>query len=152
MRDAKSFGVEFRFNLSAERLVSENGYVTGVTGREDDGTPFKATAKIVIDATGSSSVLRKFLPIESYIEKEIDMDDIEATGRYILDFDQGKEDETFFTPDYCLIHLDQFIAPGGLRLGVPEGEEQGQHRPGRLKVRPQRAATRSSSSTTTCRA
>ena len=60
--DAKSFDVEFKFNTSADRLVAENGYVTGVTGRAEDGTPFKATAKIVIDATGSSSVLRKFLP------------------------------------------------------------------------------------------
>ncbi|MDA4134398.1 MAG: NAD(P)/FAD-dependent oxidoreductase [Thaumarchaeota archaeon] len=124
VRDAKSFDVEFKFNLSADRLVAENGYVTGVTGREDDGTPFKATAKIVIDATGSSSVLRKFLPIESYIEKEIDMDDIEATGRYILDFERGKEDETFFTPDYCLIHLDQFIAPAGYAWVFPKGKNR----------------------------
>jgi digeranylgeranylglycerophospholipid reductase len=122
VRDAKSFDVEFKFNLSAERLLSENGYVTGVTGRADDGTPFRATAKIVVDATGSSSVLRKFLPIEGYIEKEIDMDDIEATGRYILDFEQGKQDETFFTPDYCLIHLDQFIAPAGYAWVFPKGK------------------------------
>ena len=107
--DAKGFDVEIKFNTSADRLLSENGYVTGVTGRTEDGGAFKATAKVVIDATGSSSVLRKFLPIESNIEKEIDMDDIEATGRYIVDFDQGKEDETYFTPDYCLIHLDQFL-------------------------------------------
>ncbi len=122
--DARSFGVEFKFNLSADRLTSENGYVNGVTGRFDDGTPFKATAKIVVDATGSSSVLRKFLPIESYIEREIDMDDIEATGRYILDFDQGKEDETYFTPDYCLIHLDQFIAPAGYAWVFPKAKNR----------------------------
>jgi flavin-dependent dehydrogenase len=124
VRDARSFDVEFKFNLSADRLTSENGYVNGVTGRYDDGTPFKATAKVVVDATGSSSVLRKFLPIESHIEREIDMDDIEATGRYILDFDQGKEDETYFTPDYCLIHLDQFIAPAGYAWVFPKAKNR----------------------------
>ncbi len=122
VKDALEFGVEFKFNLSAERVTSENGYVTGVTGRYDDGKPFKASANIVIDATGSSSVLRKFLPIESYIEREIDMDDIEVTGRYILDFEEGKRDETFFTPDYCLIHLDQFIAPSGYAWIFPKGK------------------------------
>lgn len=122
--DAKGFGVEFKFNVSADRLTSENGYITGVTGRDADGGAFRATAKIVIDATGSSSVLRKFLPIQSNIEKEIDMDDIEATGRYIMDFDQGKEDETYFTPDYCLIHLDQFIAPAGYAWVFPKGKNR----------------------------
>jgi len=124
VKDAKGFGVEFKFNLSADRLLSENGFVTGITGRDGDGAAFKATAKVVIDATGSSSVLRKFLPIESNIEKEIDMDDIEATGRYILDFDQGKVDDTYFTPDYCLIHLDQFIAPAGYAWVFPKGKNR----------------------------
>ena len=105
----------------------------------------------MIDATGSSSVLRKFLPIESNIEKEIDMDDIEATGRYIIDFDQGKEDETYFTPDYCLIHLDQFIAPAGYAWVFPKGKNRvniglGVSKSGLT------AGTRGSSSTTTCRA
>ena len=53
------------------------------------------------------------------------MDDIEATGRYILDFDQGKvQDETYFTPDYCLIHLDQFIAPAGYAWVFPKGKSR----------------------------
>ncbi len=122
VRDAKSFGVEFWFNTSAERLTAENGYITGVTGRKEDGTAFRVTSKMVVDATGSSSVLRKFLPIESKIEKDLDMDDIEATGRYILDFDQGIPDETYFTPDYCLIHLDQYIAPAGYAWVFPKGK------------------------------
>jgi digeranylgeranylglycerophospholipid reductase len=120
--DAKKFGTEFWFGATAERLVAENGYVTGVTGRKSDGTAFKATAKIIVDSTGSSSVLRRFLPIESHIEKEIDMDDVVVTGRYILDFDPAKEDATYFSPDYCIIHLDQFIAPAGYAWVFPKGK------------------------------
>lgn len=113
VKDAKKFGAEFMYGATAERLLSENGFITGVTGRKADGTPFKVTARIVVDASGSSSTLRRFMPMESHIEKEIDMDDVVVTGRYIIDFDPAKSDQTFFDPDYCIIHLDQYLAPAG---------------------------------------
>ncbi len=122
--DAEKLGVEFMWEAVAERLVADAGFITGVTGRRADGSSFKISAKLVVDATGSSSVLRRFLPIESKIEREIDMDDIEATGRYILDFDPGTPDESYFTPDYCLIHLDQYIAPAGYGWVFPKGESR----------------------------
>ncbi len=111
--DAKKFGTEFMFGATAERLLSEEGRITGVTGRRSDGTAFSVTGKIVIDATGSSSTLRRFMPIPSLIEKEIDPDDVVGTGRYILDFEPAVEDKVFFDSDYCIIHLDQFMAPAG---------------------------------------
>jgi digeranylgeranylglycerophospholipid reductase len=124
VRDARKFGVELMFGTTAERLVAEDGYVRGVTGRRSDGSPFKATARMVVDATGSSSVLRRFLPIDSKIEKEIDMDDVVGTGRYILEFDSAEQDETYFSPDYCIIHLDQFIAPAGYAWVFPKGQNK----------------------------
>ncbi|MDV3278576.1 MAG: hypothetical protein LYZ69_08980 [Nitrososphaerales archaeon] len=113
VNDAKKFGTEFMFGATAERLLSENGYIIGVSGRKADGSTFSVTAKVVIDATGSSSVLRRFLPIPSMIEKEIDGDDVVGTGRYILDFDPAADEPSYFSPDYCIIHLDQFRAPAG---------------------------------------
>jgi len=121
VRDAKKLWIEFEWSVTAERLIANDGYVAGVIGRRGDGTPLRATAKVVIDATGSSSVLRRFLPVESFIEREIDMDDLESTGRYILEFDHGLEDETYFTPEYCLIHLDQYLAPSGYSWVFPKG-------------------------------
>lgn len=122
--DAKKWGTQFMYGATAERLLSEDGWVTGVTGRKSDGSTFGVTAKVVIDATGSSSTLRRFLPIPSMIEKEIDPDDVVGTGRYILDFDQGKEDPTFFDPRYCIIHLDQFMAPAGYAWVFPKGKSK----------------------------
>lgn len=122
--DAKGFGVEFKFGTTAEKLIAEDGYIRGISGRDSDGKPFKATAKMVIDSSGSSSVLRKFNPIDSYIEREIDIEDMEATGRYLMEFDQGVQDETYFTPDYCLIHLDQVIAPAGYAWVFPKGKNK----------------------------
>jgi digeranylgeranylglycerophospholipid reductase len=124
VKDAKGFGVEFKFGATAERLIAQDGYIRGVEGRDKDGNPFKISAKMVVDASGSSSVLRKFNPIDSYIEREIDMDDMEATGRYLLEFDQAVEDETYFTPEYCIIHLDQDIAPAGYAWVFPKGNKK----------------------------
>jgi digeranylgeranylglycerophospholipid reductase len=124
VKDAKGFGAEFKFGVTAERLIADDRYIRGVEGRDKDGNPFKATAKMVIDATGSSSVLRKFNPIDSYIEREIEMDDMEATGRYLLEFDKGVEDETYFTSEYCIIHLDQDIAPAGYAWVFPKGKNK----------------------------
>ncbi len=124
VQDAKKLGVEFMFNATAERLHSEDGYVTGVSGRRSDGSTFTVTAKLVIDATGASSVLRRFLPIPSMIEKEIDGDDVVGTGRYILEFEPAMDLREYFDPDYCIIHLDQFIAPAGYAWTFPKGKNK----------------------------
>ncbi len=124
VNDARKFGTEFMFGATAEKLLSEDGYITGVAGRRADSSPFSLTAKIVVDATGSSSILRRFLPIPSMIEKEIDPDDVVGTGRYILEFDQAIEDKAFFAPEYCIIHLDQFIAPAGYAWVFPKGKNK----------------------------
>ena len=120
--DAKKFGTQFMYGATAERLLADGNRISGISGRRSDGSAFKVTGKIVIDATGSSSTLRRFLPIPSMIEKEIDPDDVVGTGRYILDFDPAKEDATFFDPAYCIIHLDQFIAPAGYAWVFPKGK------------------------------
>lgn len=120
--DAKKHGTEFMYGATAERLLSEDGRITGITGRKSDGSAFSVTAKMVVDATGSSSTLRRFMPIPSMIEKEIDPDDVVGTGRYILDFDPGVENPEFFSPGYCIIHLDQFMAPSGYAWSFPKGK------------------------------
>jgi digeranylgeranylglycerophospholipid reductase len=124
--DAEKLGVEFQFDTYAEALLNEDGYITGVSCRSaKDNSKFKRTAKLVVDATGSASRLRTSLPITSYIEKEIDKDnDMESTGRYILQFELANMDETFFHPDYCIIHLDQQIAPGGYAWVFPKGQNK----------------------------
>jgi flavin-dependent dehydrogenase len=78
----------------------------------------------VVDCTGVTSVLRTNLPINSHIQKKINRDDLEATGRYIYNFENQAEDNTFFDPDYCLIHLDQNIAPGGYAWVFPKGKSK----------------------------
>ncbi len=126
LKDAEQLGVEFQFEASAEALLVEDDFITGIHCRSSkDNSTFKKTAKLVVDATGSASRLRTSLPIKSYIEKEIDKEnDMESTGRYILTFEAGGKDSTFFDPDFCIIHLDQEIAPGGYAWVFPKGDDK----------------------------
>jgi len=126
LSDAEKMGVEFQFEAYADALLVEDGSIRGIHCRSSkDNSTFMKTAKLVVDATGSASRLRTSLPIKSYIEKEIDKDnDLESTGRYILKFQVGERDSTFFDPEYCIIHLDQEIAPGGYAWVFPKGQDK----------------------------
>ena len=125
MLEAEKRGVEFRFNTAVTGLLSEDGRVVGVIGRDvTNNVRFNARAKLVVDATGAASRLRANLPIKAKIEREIDKDDLEATGRYICTFKPKKEDKTYFDPDHCLIHLDQDLAPGGYCWTFPKGVDK----------------------------
>ncbi|MGI8831212.1 MAG: NAD(P)/FAD-dependent oxidoreductase [Nitrososphaeraceae archaeon] len=125
LRDAQKLGVEIQGNIALRSLLVENGTVVGVAGQDLlTNTAFKKTCKLVIDATGVTSVLRTNLSLKSFIQKKIDRVDLEATGRYIYSFDRATEDRTHFDPDYCIIHLDQKIAPGGYAWVFPKGENK----------------------------
>lgn len=124
LNDAKKLGIEFVNNILLKNVVHENGHVNGVEGIDKEGRPFRRTSRVVIDSTGQASILRVNLPIKSNIQKTIDRSDLETTGRYIMEFEHGKDDRTFFDKDYCLIHLDNIIAPGGYAWVFPKGENK----------------------------
>jgi digeranylgeranylglycerophospholipid reductase len=125
MKDALKAGVEVRDQVILRSLIIENNNVIGVEGEDKlNKSLFKKTAKIVVDCTGVTSVLRNNLTIKSYIQRRIDRDDLEATGRYIYNFNIADQDDTFFNPDYCIIHLDQKLAPGGYGWVFPKGKDK----------------------------
>lgn len=125
LNDALNVGIEIKYNLALRNVLTDNNNVIGVEGEDlETKSPFKKTCKIVVDCTGVTSVLRTNLPINSHIQKKINRDDLEATGRYIYNFQNEVEDNTFFDPDYCLIHLDQNIAPGGYAWVFPKGKSK----------------------------
>jgi len=125
LNDALNAGIEIKYNLALRNVLTDNGNVIGVEGEDlETKSSFKKTSKIVVDCTGVTSVLRTNLPINSHIQKKINRDDLEATGRYIYNFQNEVEDNTFFDPDYCLIHLDQNIAPGGYAWVFPKGKSK----------------------------
>lgn len=66
-------------------------------------------------------MLRNGLKNSAKVEKRIDRRDLESTGRYIMHFEPGQKELSEFDPDYCIIHLDQDIAPGGYGWVFPKG-------------------------------
>lgn len=125
LADSKKMGINIQYSVALRNLIYENGTVIGVEGTDlKTNAPFRKTAKIVIDATGVTSMLRNGLSIGTKIERKIDRDDLESTGRHIMKFDKGVPDKKEFDPDYCIIHLDQDIAPGGYGWVFPKGENK----------------------------
>lgn len=122
---AQKMGVKFNFEINLTGLLYDGNQVTGVQGIDNKTKqPYKKTGKIVIDATGITSMLRNQIQNTTKIERKIDRRDIESTGRHIMYFDKGEQDLSEFDPDYCIIHLDQDIAPGGYGWVFPKGEDK----------------------------
>ncbi|MHA7733973.1 NAD(P)/FAD-dependent oxidoreductase [Nitrosopumilus sp. S6] len=121
----QKMGIEFAFEKNLSGLIYDGQQVVGVQGTDSKtNEPFKKTAKIVIDATGVASMLRSGLKNSTKVEKRIDRRDLESTGRYIMYFEPGQKNLTDFDPDYCIIHLDQDIAPGGYGWVFPKGDNK----------------------------
>ena len=121
----KKMGIDFEYEINLTGLIYEGQQAVGVQGIDNKtNQPYKKTSKIVIDATGVASVLRNGLKNSAKVERRIDRRDLESTGRYIMYFEQGKKDLSEFDPDYCIIHLDQDIAPGGYGWVFPKGEDK----------------------------
>lgn len=122
---SKKMGIDFVFEKNLTSLIYDGNQVVGVQGLDmKTKEPFKKTSKVVIDATGMTSMLRNQIKNTTKMEKIVDRRDVESTGRHIMYFDQGKEDLTEFDPDYCIIHLDQDIAPGGYGWVFPKGKDK----------------------------
>jgi len=118
-------GVNFDFEINLTGLVYDGNQVTGVQGVDNKTRgPYKKTGKLVIDATGVTSMLRNQIHNTTKVERKVDRRDVESTGRHIMYFDKGEEDLSEFDPDYCIIHLDQDIAPGGYGWVFPKGENK----------------------------
>jgi flavin-dependent dehydrogenase len=118
-------GVNFDFEINLTSLIYDGNQITGVQGvNNKTKQPYKKTGKLVIDATGVTSMLRNQIQNTTKIERKVDRRDVESTGRHIMYFDKGEQDLSEFDPDYCIIHLDQDIAPGGYGWVFPKGENK----------------------------
>ena len=120
---ALGMGVEFDFEINLTGMTYDGQQVTGVQGIDNKTRqPYKKTGKVVVDCTGVTSMLRNQLQNSTKVERRIDRRDLESTGRYIMYFDPEQKDLSDFDSDYCIIHLDQDIAPGGYGWVFPKGQ------------------------------
>ena len=121
----KKAGVEFEFEINLTGLIYDGTQVVGIEGIDNKTKqPYKKTCRIVVDTTGVTSVLRNGLKNSTKVEKRIDRRDLESTGREIMYFEPGEQNLHEFDPDYCIIHLDQDIAPGGYGWVFPKADNK----------------------------
>ena len=113
-------GAEFRGKFSVEGPLIEDNKVVGVFGKNEKGEEEKIRAKITIDSLGIASLLRRKLPENQYIDKEIDYEDLELTGRFIYKTDGSFGDQRYYDKKNALIHLNQQMAPGGYGWVFPK--------------------------------
>lgn len=109
LKEAEDSGA---FLLDSTIVISpiiENDYIIGVLIKDSKtGKETKLFSKVVIDASGHSAILRKSLPPEFGIEKEVKDEDVEICYREIR-----KLKEPVNEPGFCKIYLDLQRIPGG---------------------------------------
>lgn len=120
LKHALKNGAEYHSEFEVEGPIIENGFVTGIFGKDKDKKHVEVRAKVVIDALGVATTLRRKLPQNSYVDKEVDISDIESTGRFIYEFDLDHVDLNYYDPKNALIHLNQDISPGGYGWVFPK--------------------------------
>ncbi|HVA83045.1 MAG TPA: FAD-dependent oxidoreductase [Candidatus Aquilonibacter sp.] len=123
LRDiAVKSGADYVTGHEVEGPIIEGNNLVGIFGRDHNKEQYKVHGKIIVDALGIASMLRRRLPTAAYeyIQKDVSIDDIESTGRYIVDFEPTREDLNYYDPKNCLIHLNQQLAPGGYGWVFPK--------------------------------
>lgn len=122
--EAMKKGAQFKGKFSIEGPIIDDGIVKGVFGKNEKGELERITGKVVIDALGIASLLRRKLPENQYIDREIDYEDLELTGRFIYKLEETGDDLRYFDAKNALIHLNQRMAPGGYGWVFPKTENR----------------------------
>lgn len=87
----------------------EKKFVAGVSAKNlETGRKIGLKGKVVLDASGFPAVIRRKLPDEMGIEREVANEDVEACYREIRQLKEESEKR-----EYCEMYLNQNVTPGG---------------------------------------
>ena len=117
LNKATDEGALLEDNMNFRNPIIEKGAVVGVTAKNmKTGKVSELRSKVVVDATGYFGMVRKQLPAEMGIEREIDNEDVEACYREIRQLKQETENTRF-----CEIYLNPTTSLGGYMWIFPKG-------------------------------
>ncbi len=120
LNEALDAGVkQFLDNTMALDLLYDGYIVAGVKVKLENGEKIDLKSKIIIDASGFNSPIRKKIN-SSIIEKEIPPTDSILCYREIISFPTGQQQVEDL--EYISIYLDQEKAPGGYIWYFPKNE------------------------------
>ncbi len=116
VEEAKSSGVDVRLKTMVIGPVFRDGKLVGVEAKPLGGEKYVVEANVVVDATGTSQIIRKKLPEDWPANEKLNPVDANLAYRRIVDLDREIEDY-----QYIRIYVNQEIAPGGYWWYFPEG-------------------------------
>jgi len=118
---AEQVGVDILSSTRVKRLLFDGGTISGVKVRRNDRVEDRdLTAKIVVDASGASGMLRRQLPTSSPIDRFVEKQDMMVAWRNILE----TPNYSFETPDLLEIYWNQDQTPGGYTWVFPQGKNR----------------------------
>jgi digeranylgeranylglycerophospholipid reductase len=120
LKDALRHGVEYVSEFEVEAPLIENNYVVGIFGKDKNKAHKEIRAKVVIDCLGVATTIRRKLPENPFVDKDVDINDVESTGRYIYECDIDHVDLSYYDEKNALIHLNQNVSPGGYGWVFPK--------------------------------
>ncbi|MDH7564040.1 MAG: NAD(P)/FAD-dependent oxidoreductase [Candidatus Bathyarchaeota archaeon] len=109
LRMALDEGAVLMDNTQCLQPLVEKGFASGVVAKNmRTGETLHLKSNVVMDASGFFGVVRKKLPPEIGLEREVANEDVEACYREIR---QLKQEDT--ESQFCEIYLNQKVTPGG---------------------------------------
>ena len=124
LKYARDCGAEYHSEFAVEGPLIENNTIVGVFGKDKEKKSVQIRAKLVIDCLGIATNLRRKLPENAYVDREVDIADVESTGRYIYEVDLDHVDLDWYDEKNAIIHLNQAIAPGGYGWVFPKSNHK----------------------------
>ncbi|MEM2110692.1 MAG: NAD(P)/FAD-dependent oxidoreductase [Candidatus Bathyarchaeia archaeon] len=116
LKDAINAGAVLLDSTHVLEPIVENDFVKGVLAENlKKGLKTELRGKVVIDASGFSSVVRSKLPPEMGIEQTISKEDYVICYREIRELKKEPEE-----PEFIKMYLDLEVAPGGYCWIFPE--------------------------------
>jgi geranylgeranyl reductase family protein len=117
LKKAIDAGAQLQESTNLRSPIIEKGAVVGITAKNmKSGKVSELRSKVVVDATGYFGMVRKQLPAELGLDRELDNSDVEACYREIRQLKADNENKR-----YCEIYLNQTASPGGYIWIFPKG-------------------------------
>ncbi len=117
LKKATDEGAILQDNMNFRSPIIEKNAVVGISAKNMKTSKVtEMHSKVVVDATGYLGMVRKQLPVEMGIDREIANQDVEACYREIRQLKQETENTR-----YCEIYLNQKASPGGYIWIFPKG-------------------------------
>ncbi|MHA2086146.1 MAG: geranylgeranyl reductase family protein [Candidatus Thorarchaeota archaeon] len=118
---AEKAGAEVLPSTRVRRLLLKEGKASGVQLKgEGENEDRNLTARIIVDASGASGMLRRQLPSSSPVDRVTEKYDMMVAWRTIFE----TPEHTFETPNLLEIYWNQNQTPGGYTWVFPQGHHR----------------------------